>query len=696
MDAYPYDERYVSFQLYQRGTRWATIGRGIKNYFTEPGPREMVDEWTIGIEPRRFVMDQLERELIEKLNNPRIRYLDFYTTEFDHEAHHNRDRQSHLYALQDLDAVVGRVWTGIQKSSLAADTTLIMVSDHGFNSDARVYSQGYNLVKLLGSRDGGGHHVITKRRLMLDYSVKGFYPLVPLITTTTNDTYYLKGQSTSYPTALLDFDGNERASIHLRDSDLNVLHVLLQQLQRKDLSPEMRRAMTAAFFETIDRRRAGWERVVREMTEELAALSRASEKMRALFEAQPKKWTKADTDAGRNLEARRYFARMDSWTGDVRDYNLYLNTVKNLLALKRDQFEPSKLKVEEFIAKGSMGESNSIYDLENYVVGAGNEGFVIKPDGSLDMERSFKRVNYFQLLQSIAVRNNVQRGIENRPVDFVATRIPAEKLGLILTDGLGPPGDVIWVYGGPERQALIIGREEVDGRLSLRYLPIARLVEDALGRITYERAKWGPGFPLKIWEDANLLLPAGVARQAFLDDWHTDLEWLRALHKTEYSNGLIGLYEQLAHHTPDSLRADATGLSEDEMLLRRLRRRQRELAEADLLILANNHWNFDVRGFNPGGNHGSFFRVSTNSTLMFAGGANTGIPQGLVVEEPYDSLSFAPTVLSLTGQLRDARTPVPVLWERGFRTFPGRLIEEVLGKGGRNAQPVAKGDEAAP
>ena len=38
--------------------------------------------------------------------------------------------------------------------------------------------------------------------------------------------YYLKGQSTSYPTVLLDFDGNERASIHLRDNDLNLLHIL--------------------------------------------------------------------------------------------------------------------------------------------------------------------------------------------------------------------------------------------------------------------------------------------------------------------------------------------------------------------------------------------------------------------------------------------------------------------------------------
>ena len=105
----------------------------------------------------------------------------------------------------------------------------------GSTRTREIYSQGYNLVKFLGSAQGGGHHVITKRRLMLGYSLKGINFLVPLITTTTDDSFYLKGQSTSYPTVLLDFDGNERAAIHLRNSDLNLLHILFQQLQRDNL-----------------------------------------------------------------------------------------------------------------------------------------------------------------------------------------------------------------------------------------------------------------------------------------------------------------------------------------------------------------------------------------------------------------------------------------------------------------------------
>ena len=131
----------------------------------------------------------------------------------------------------------------------------------------------------------------------------------------------------------------------------------------------------------------------------------------------------------------------------------------------------------------------------------------------------------------------------------------------------------------------------------------------------------------------------------------------------------------------------------DAMVLRRFRERQRVLVESDLLILANDHWNFDVRGFNPGGNHGSFFRVSTHSTLMLAGGERTRIPRGLAVEEPYDSLSLMPTLLALTGQMEDGTRPVPVLQHKGFRDFPGRVISEIFGGDERRA-PVA--DAGAP
>jgi hypothetical protein len=41
-------------------------------------------------------------------------------------------------------------------------------------------------------------------------------------------------------------------------------------------------------------------------------------------------------------------------------------------------------------------------------------------------------------------------------------------------------------------------------------------------------------------------------------------------------------------------------------------------SEPDMLILANYGWNFNVRNPNPGGNHGSFFRISAHFVFMLA------------------------------------------------------------------------------
>jgi hypothetical protein len=137
---------------------------------------------------------------------------------------------------------------------------------------------------------------------------------------------------------------------------------------------------------------------------------------------------------------------------------------------------------------------------------------------------------------------------------------------------------------------------------------------------------------------------------------------MQAVHQTAYSNGIVALDEQFLE---TGLASDAEG---DDRLMRRFTLRKRRAAEADFLIFANNHWNFNVRGFNPGGNHGGLLRMSTHSVLMLAGGAASGIPRNHIVEEPYDSLSFAPTILELMGKSEDARK------------LPGRPIVELLSK----------------
>jgi len=674
-DAYDHNERYTTYSIFLRNPRYSTLQYSLQNRFMK-SPKELFDEWTMGFELRSAITEQLIRELITRLNDPKIRYLDLMMEDFDHVAHHNNDEQSHLFVLKRMDAVIGQVWTAIQKSPLADETSMVLISDHGINSDEKVYSQGYNLVKLLGSRAGGGHHVITKRRLMLDYSIKGVNPFVPLITTTTPDSYYLKGESTDYPTAMLDFDGNERASLHLRDSDLNLLHILLQQLQHGGLSVKTEKAVENEFFAVIDRRRADWQNDLKQLQAELGALDRAIVEQRKLWQAQPKKFTKEQQDAGLDDVSKRIYVQLDRWQREQKEYSEYARTLQNLLTLSAEAFSPSKVKIADVIPKMAMGDRNTIHELQNYVVGLAPNGFVLNSDGSLNVEQSFVHVDYFSLLHGVAVRNNVQRGIANRPIDIIATRLSRE-LVLPLISDRDLDEDVIWVTAGANRQALLLSRHGANGELSLRYLPLSGLTQDASGRLQFKEIGWQAGLPLQIFEDPNLNVPT-VDRTAWLSQWHTDTEWLQALHKTHYSNGLIGLHEELARHETERLSANDSSLTQDQRLMRELARRQRELVEADMLIVANDHWNFDVRGFNPGGNHGSFFRISTHSTFMVAGGSKTSVPQALNIETPYDSLSYVPTLLALTGNLRDDNNPVPELWEKGFRKFPGHVVKELL------------------
>jgi hypothetical protein len=168
------------------------------------------------------------------------------------------------------------------------------------------------------------------------------------------------------------------------------------------------------------------------------------------------------------------------------------------------------------------------------------------------------------------------------------------------------------------------------------------------GSVSWSDTVFKADLPLRVWEDPELQVPSGQDRETWLNNWHTDREWLNTVYRTHYSNGVIGIYEQFVREPPLAS-SDPDAPAADAALLKRFEARRRRLVEPDLLLLANDHWNFNARNFNPGGNHGSFFHISTHSILMFAGGSDVNVPRGSVVQEPYDSLSFAPTLLKLAG-----------------------------------------------
>src|SRR5262249_25098983 len=146
----------------------------------------------------------------------------------------------------------------------------------------------------------------------------------------------------------------------------------------------------------------------------------------------------------------------------------------NLLDLKPASFEASTYKIEDLIAPQAMGNRNTVYQLQNYVVGLSQDALVLKADSSIDEEKSFIRVNYFSLLHGVVVRNNVQSGVSNRPIDLIATRLPATLVEPLISEN-NIDRDVIWVYDGQDNQLLILARTDGHGGLSLKCQPIRDL-----------------------------------------------------------------------------------------------------------------------------------------------------------------------------------------------------------------------------
>ncbi|MEI9811195.1 MAG: hypothetical protein WDO18_00340 [Acidobacteriota bacterium] len=124
---------------------------------------------------------------------------------------------------------------------------------------------------------------------------------------------------------------------------------------------------------------------------------------------------------------------------DRRDYGAYVETISRLLALTPADFDPGKQKLTDLIPSRSLGPLNTVWDLQNYVTGLGPNGFVLTPDGRFDWEHSFTRVNYFEAVRSLTVKNNVQSAVSAQPVDFVAMETPQG----------------VWLYHDEEHQALI-------------------------------------------------------------------------------------------------------------------------------------------------------------------------------------------------------------------------------------------------
>ena len=149
-----------------------------------------------------------------------------------------------------------------------------------------------------------------------------------------------------------------------------------------------------------------------------------------------------------------------------------------------------------------------------------------------------------------------------------------------------------------EHQALVLSQLR-EGTLWLRYLPVTGLAGRGR-RDSFSPAAWAAGFPLRLFEDPDLRVDGD--RASLASQWHPEREWFDAIHRTRYSNGVIGLHEMFQRWQPQSIPPPFQIADKpDWPVLRRFVARRRELTEADLLILRVGSLEFQRSRIQSGG-----------------------------------------------------------------------------------------------
>ncbi len=711
-DAFRFEERETGIQLLRRGTKFYDfLEVGLKPF---SGPvSERVGDLLVGVDFHQAYADTTREAFIKGVEDPELRYVDYYNADVDGTIHDDNSDEAILEALQNLDRVIGQCYAALVRSHSEDRSVIAVVSDHGSTyADEGVYSQGINLISYLTRREFGAHNILTRQGPLSYYSLEGT-PLklrMPAPQTSSSRESYFLADRKSQITCAMDFDGNERAQIHFREPDLNRLQMLLQALRGVGLDEPQRVAAGNAALAIIDRHREEWTSERAAIREELDALQRtltADEAEVARIEPVllRERWAVKNgtyrpgaalapyggqsmintSDRLNDLEQRyrELRARVWQYNKTLEEYGNYLETLGFRLSITSTA-DLAKYSADQLFGERDLGDRLTAADLLAYP--AGLDKIVVAQDGSLDERATFVHINYFESLSGIRVRNSIRKELGTAPVDFVAADIPvadarraAAVAGIADLAAATDLASVRIVYTSADEQVLLIERDTADRGRLVTLVPVRQFRLDPMsGSVTFDAGTWKPGLPFRLYEDP-MLDTGGKDRVAWLSEGHTHLEWLNAAHRTAEGLGPEALCEALStDYIAAFERAEARDTTADARLVRRFELRRREAVATDVFLHANPHWNFDLKDFNPGGNHGGFGRASMHGTFWLHGGQQTRIRPGpLVIDAPFEGLDVVPTLLEAAGLTTNGEIPITLL-SGGFRALPGRVASQAF------------------
>ncbi len=132
--------------------------------------------------------------------------------------------------------------------------------------------------------------------------------------------------------------------------------------------------------------------------------------------------------------------------------------------LNPDSEHPLPQNSFELIPPFTLGDNNTVAELQHYVIGPGPLGMVLDTSGRVDEEESFRHLNYFDLFAKQHVRNNPQPQLSPRPIDFHMMPLPDGQFSF-----RGKPANhAYWLYGDDASQLIIRDRPEAVRSLCFR------------------------------------------------------------------------------------------------------------------------------------------------------------------------------------------------------------------------------------
>lgn len=686
-DAFNPLRRYETPQIYYRLPPRDYLLGWAQAYFTN-GKK---DPWGIlrshlkrrveGMDYPEFSQEFLADHLAEKILEPdftggeRFDYLTVFFT-MDHQQHVDPTPENLVHRLVRLDHRLGRIFRGVERSQRHDQTLVVLLSDHGAEYEPGAVNLAFPITRAFRTRYFGGHTVATVMAEDSAHALTTPIPGIdfPRVYESPFSSYGKAAESggkDNYVTAFIDNFGNARAEVHLRNNDLNRLHLLLLARQRK---PD-------------ENQRSRWrERLSGALQDACPWLGPEVENYRAYHQA-ARAWvpelkkridtywrdiaTRLEQEGGRDAQQLRALSRLED-----------LCRASDPVAWLREH-NPT---VEELIPKKYLGPRNSLHQLTHYTIGLDAELNWVET--TVDARGRPVSMNYISLLSDFEVPNP-PRSQEANPVDLIASSLPTEPLRAALVErGWLQSGrelsGVVWIVSTAHHnlrrggQALLL--ETPDGQL--RYLPIGSLEQADDGQFLLR--PHSDLDPLGLLYDLEFRSPSGEPAFLWLERFHSREEWLRATNRTRYSIAplivadIAGLHVQQFLENP-AFQQTLTGFPSEEMKQQYLRGVAWKYSsqQPDLLLWSSYLWNFSSKSHTSGGSHGGLTPQVTRTSFLLWGGRDFHLPAGGVWQEPATTLDIAPTLAQLLRMLDASgrvRLQAGAVRERPFLPFAGQAL----------------------